>query len=187
MTFPLLIQHRHVHLSRQDARRLFGDHEFHKDVSLAQRGQFVAKESVGVIGKLGELSQVKILGPVREKTQVELSASDAAAIGIRVPIRHSGDLVKAGSCKLTGPLGSIRVPSCVIVCARHLHVDPKTAKKLKIKNHEVVSVASVKRPHIRLDHVLVRVHPTFFPEFHLHQDEVAELWLQSGELFSICS
>jgi len=188
MNIPLVIQHRHIHLTRTDLRRLFGDEKnLHKDVALKQRGQFVFKETLAVIGPRGELTQVKVLGPTRTKTQVELSASDAAAIGVRTPLRHSGDLKRAGSCKLKGPEGQILATSSMIISARHLHCDPKTAKRLKVKNHEIVSLQHTTRDNVRLNHILVRIHPTFSLELHLNQDEAAELWLQSGEFFELCS
>lgn len=187
MKIPLVIQHRHIHLSRTDLRRLFGDEsQLHKEIELAQKGQFVFKETVSVIGTRGKLTQVKVLGPTRTKTQVELSSSDAAAIGVRAPLRHSSDLARAGSCKLKGPKGEIRAITSMIVSARHIHCDPKTAKRLKLKNHDVVSLQHIKREDVRLDHVLVRIHPTFSLELHLNQDEAAELWLQSGEFFELC-
>ena len=187
MKVPLTIQHRHVHLSRTDLRRLFGDEsQLHKEILLKQKGQFVFKETVSVIGTRGELTLVKVLGPTRTKTQVELSASDAAAIGVRAPLRHSGDLSRAGSCKLKGPKGSLRAVTSIIVSARHVHCDPKSAKRLKIKNYDIVCLQHINRDDVRLEHVLVRVHPTFSLELHLNQDEAAELWLQSGEFFELC-
>ena len=187
MFIPLVVQHRHVHLSKADLRQLFGDEKnLHIESTLGHRGQVLYKESVTISGRKGEIESVRVLGPVRSKTQVEISYSDAALLGARVPVRHSGDLKRAGSCKLISDFGSIRASSSVIIPARHLHCNDKLAKKLHLKNQEVVSLQHADRPDVILSHVFVRIHPTFALEFHLTEDESAAHWLSTGDQFVLC-
>ncbi len=188
MIIPLVVQHRHIHLSRTDLRALFGDEKnLTIESKLAHRGQFVYQETVAVIGSRGEIKQVKILGPCREQTQVELSVTDTAAIGTRTVMRQSGDTAKSGSCKLRGPNGIIKATSTVIVPARHLHCDPPFAKKWKLKNHSTISLEHAERNDLVIHHVFVRIHPSFALEFHLNEDEAAEFWIKSGDPFLLCS
>ena len=156
------------------------------EMELGQRGQVLYAETVSIDGKNCVMEHVRILGPSRSKTQVEISTTDAVALGIRAPLRQSGDLLRAGSCKIIGKNGSIRATSTVIVPARHLHCNEKIAKKLKLKNQDVVSLECVDRPNLKLNHVFVRVHPTFVLEFHLNEDEAAELWLSDNDTFTVC-
>ena len=187
MFFPLIIQHRHVHLSKPDLRQLFGDEKsLEIESELEQKGQFLYKETVNVEGKTGVIESVRVLGPCRSKTQVELSVTDAFAIGLKAPTRQSGDTLRAASCKLIGPAGSVRAASSVIVPARHLHCSDRVAKKLHVKKHHVVTLRHAEKPDIVLTHVFVRVHPTFAPELHLTSDEAAHYWLHSGDLFEVC-
>lgn len=187
MYIPLVIQHRHVHLSKTDLRQLFGDEKnLHPESDLGHKGQVVYRETVDVEGKTGIMEFVRVLGPSRLKTQVELSETDAFAIGIKAPTRQSGDLSHAGTCKLIGPVGSIQAKFSVIVPARHLHCSDRMAKKLHLKNRDVVAVRHVERSEVVLSHVFVRVHPSFGFELHLTSDEASHDWLHSGDLFEIC-
>lgn len=187
MFIPLVLQPRHVHLSKTDLRRLFGDEKsLEIETELEHKGQYLYRETVDVEGKTGVIESVRVLGPCRSATQVELSLTDAFAIGLKAPTRQSGDLTRAASCKLIGPAGSIRAASSVIVPARHLHCSDRMAKKLHLKNHHVVTLRHAEKPEVILSHVFVRVHPTFALELHLTSDEAAHHWLHSGDLFELC-
>lgn len=187
MLIPLVLQHRHVHLSKKDFRQLFGDEKnVEIDIELSHKGQYVCKETVNVEGKTGVIESVRVIGPSRHATQIELSLTDAFAIGLNAPTRQSGDLARAASCVLVGPLGKVRAISSVIVPARHLHCSDRMAKKLQLKNHQVISVRHAERPDVILSHVFVRIHPTFSFELHLTHDEAAHHWLQTGDLFELC-
>ncbi|MCX6714893.1 MAG: PduL/EutD family phosphate acyltransferase [Candidatus Uhrbacteria bacterium] len=187
MFIPLVIQHRHVHLSKKDLRQLFGDEKtLEIESELEHKGQYLYRETVDVEGKTGIIESVRVLGPSRSATQVELSITDAFAIGLNAPTRQSGDLTRAASCKLIGPAGSVRATSSVIVPARHLHCSDRMAKKLHVKNHHVVTLRHAENPDVVLSHVFVRVHPTFALELHLTSDEAAHHWLHTGDLFELC-
>ncbi|MBT5808593.1 hypothetical protein HOI18_04955 [Candidatus Uhrbacteria bacterium] len=178
MKIPVVTQHRHVHLSEEDAVTLFGG-ALTPERSIAHKGQFLSTESVSIIGLKGTFDRVRILGPERTQTQVELSASDAFAIGLDVPARMSGDLSRAGSCILRTPHGEVKAKSSTIIAARHLHCSQSDAEKLQLAHLDVISVATQSGE--QLNNVIVRIHPTYATEFHLTKDEAAEYWLQTGD------
>ncbi len=186
MRIPVVVQYRHVHLSEEDFRSLFGDRILSAHGQIGHFGQFVSDLSVDVHGRTGILASVKILGPFRSQTQVELSLSEASAIGIHAPVRLSGDLTRSKSCTLKGPSGSIRARSCVISPARHLHVNDQTATRLGLTHGQIVSLQTDHEVPLTLDHVTVRVHPTFSNEFHLTSDEAAQHWLHTGHQVQLC-
>lgn len=187
MFIPLVIQHRHVHLSKKDLRQLFGSEEFMTiDKELELKGQYVYEDTVDIEGNTGMIEFVRILGPERKETQVELSQTDAFAIGLHAPTRQSGDLSRAANCTIIGPVGSVFAKASVIIPARHLHISDRLAKKMQIKNRDVVTLQHIERSEIVFSQVFVRVHPTFSLEFHLTSDEAAHDWLHSGDLFELC-
>ena len=146
-------------------------------INLEHRGQYINPVKVSVFGKNGSIDHVFVFGPERRDTQVELSATDAFALGIDAPVRLSGDLGSAGSCELVGPAGRILAKETVIIPARHLHCSPEDALRLGVSNHDFVSVSAVGRTKQIIDHVSVRIHPTFSLSFHINSDESAKYWL----------
>lgn len=164
---------RHVHVSEADLITLFGEGATltHKK-DLSQPGQFACEERVTVIGPKKELAGVSILGPTRPSTQVELSASDARAIGINAPIRESGDVAGSGACQIVGPCGVIELSEGVIVAKRHIHLTPADAEELNVKDKEVVwvKIETADRTAI-LGDVVCRVHPNFARAMHIDTDE----------------
>ncbi len=187
MKIPVVIQHRHVHLSEQDASELFGPgYEFTHVNDLGHRGQHVYKETVTIVGANGVFEHVRVLGPHREQTQVELSASDAHALGINAPVRLSGDLSRSASCTIKGVVGDVRGTYTTIIPARHLHCGQTSAATLGVSHDDVVHCAADGRPDARIEHVAVRVHPTFSTELHITSDEAAEFWLQGGDHVILC-
>ncbi|KKW36702.1 MAG: Phosphate propanoyltransferase [Candidatus Giovannonibacteria bacterium GW2011_GWA2_53_7] len=177
---PVVIQHRHVHVSPEDQAALFGEGTTLTPVrSLEHREQVVYRETVDLVGKAGRLERVRILGPARAQTQVEISASEAFALGIDAPVRVSGDLKRSGNGELVGPHGKVKVRSRVIIPARHIHCSASDAKKLGMKHEQLVSVKTADGSTI--EHITLRVHPTFRPAFHLTADEAAEYWLHTGD------
>lgn len=181
MNIPVVVQHRHVHLAPKEMLALFGQETLTWQQDIDQHGQFVARELVEVIGPKGTFDAVAVLGPVRARTQVELSASDAFAIGIKAPLRISGDVERAATVLLKGPLGEVKATMSTIIPIRHLHLPPDLAKEQKLEHMDVVSVTLEKRPDIVIDQVVVRIHPTFRPAFHLTKDEAAAHWIQTGD------
>ena len=162
---------RHVHLTRQDIDILFGvGHQLTKKKDLSQPGQFACEEKVTVIGERGQLT-ASILGPERSADQVELSLTDARTIGVKAPIRESGDVAGSAGCKIVGPCGEITLTEGVIAAKRHIHLTPENAAEIGVKDKQIVKVkVNGLRPLI-FDDVVVRVSPKFAPAMHIDTDE----------------
>lgn len=172
---PILLETsaRHVHVSREDLETLFGKgYQLTPKKPLSQPGQFSCQERVQVIGPKNSFGTVSILGPVRNATQVEISATDARSIGVVAPVRESGDIEGSGSCKIVGPKGEIEISQGVIVAKRHIHATPEDAERFGLKDKQVVSVKveSASRSLI-FDDVVVRVNPSFSLAMHIDTDE----------------
>ena len=130
---------RHCHLSPEDLVTLFGEgYELTPKKWLTQPGQFSAEERVKLIGPKSTIEKFGIIGPVRGATQIELSYSDARALGIIAPLRMSGDVAGSAGCKLVGPKGEIELSEGVIIAKRHIHFDPASAEKYNVTDGEVV-------------------------------------------------
>jgi putative phosphotransacetylase len=164
---------RHVHVSPEDLVTLFGEgYQLTKKKDLSQPGQFACEERVAVIGPKNSFPAVSILGPERKQTQVEISASDARAIGVSCPVRESGDLAGSAGCKIVGPKGEIEIKEGVIIAKRHIHMTPADAEKYGVEDKQVVSVKidSPDRSLIFGDTV-VRVSDSYALAMHIDTDE----------------
>ena len=132
---------RHVHLTESDFKILFGNEAtLTVKKNLSQPGQYACEERVSIVGPKKEISGVSILGPFRSASQVELSATDARSIGLPIVIKESGDLRGTPGCKIVGPKGSLELQEGVIVAKRHIHATSEDAKKLGVKDKDIVSV-----------------------------------------------
>ena len=164
---------RHVHLSQADLDTLFGaGYELTFKKELSQPGQFACEERVAVVGEKGSFPAVSILGPVRPSTQVELSLTDARSIGVKAPVRESGDIAESGKCKLVGPKGEVEIECGVISAKRHIHATPADAEKYGLEDKQIVCV-KVESDGRKLvfDDVVVRVNPNFALAMHIDTDE----------------
>ena len=140
-TFPIETSARHIHLSREDCDKLFGKgYELSPMKELFEPGHFVSVEHVSLIGPRDELRDVAIIAPLRAQTQVEISLSDARRLGLKPPIRLSGDLSGSEGCRIRGPKGEVELKEGVIVAKRHLHISKKDAEELRLKEGENISV-----------------------------------------------
>lgn len=167
---PVELSARHLHLSAEHAGRLFGG-DLTFDRQLSQPGQFLCKERVRLIGPKGILDNVAILGPTRTRTQVEISLTDARTLGVRAPIRHSGDLPGTPGIILASHLGLVGLDEGVIVAARHIHMPSDYARQQGIRDRQLVRVRmDCERPLI-LEDVLVRVAGDFSLAMHIDFDE----------------
>ena len=175
MQKPVLVETsaRHVHVSRRVLNILFGEgYELTHKKDLSQPGQFACEERVQVIGPKNSFPAVSILGPVRPETQVELSAGDARAIGVKAPIRESGDLKGSAGCKIVGPKGEVELEDGVIIAKRHIHATPEDAEKYNLTDKQIVSV-KVDTPERSLifGDVVVRVSKNYALAMHIDTDE----------------
>jgi len=184
---PIGVSGRHVHLCRADFDALFGvgaELTFKKEL---MGGQFAAGESVALVGKNHRVIQnVRVLGPLREFTQVEISATDGFTLGISAPLRDSGDLKGSAAVTLIGPKGVIYLGEGMIVARRHIHLSPADARVRNVHDKEIVRVrVSGPRGGI-LDNVLIRVDPSFTTEMHIDTDEANGLGISTGADAVIC-
>jgi acetate kinase len=170
---PVAISAHHVHLMQSTINQIFGENYALTPRSpLSQPGQYAARETVNLIGPHGRLEHVRVLGPPRSVDQVEISRTEARALGITVPLRLSGDLEATPGITLEGPCGKVVLRSGVVCALRHIHMSPTDANRLGVRDHEVVEVEidTDGRPVI-FGEVVVRVSPDYRLEFHLDTDE----------------
>ncbi|WP_217705789.1 phosphate propanoyltransferase [Peristeroidobacter soli] len=182
MNIPIAVSARHAHLSAATLRALFGDgFELHVRHWLSQTGQFSAQETVSLVGPRGRIDHVRLMGPPRNRDQIELSRSDECTLGIAAPLRISGDVANTPGLQVIGPAGSITLPGGVITARRHIHMNPEEARQLGVRNSQVVSVKidSEGRDLIFGD-VTVRVAPDFRLELHLDTDEANAAGVVNG-------
>lgn len=171
-SIPVGISNRHIHLSQEDLNTLFGaGYELNKIKDLKQPGQYAAKEVVTIAGPKGSIQNVRILGPVRGATQVEISQTDCFSLGIKCPVRESGDIKGSGSVCVIGPKGSVILKENVIIAKRHIHMNENDAKTLNVQNGQLVNVITSGERRAIFTDVLVRVDKNFELECHLDTDE----------------
>lgn len=173
---------RHVHVTQEALEILFGKgYELTMKKDLSQPGQFACEERVQVIGEKSSFPAVSILGPVRPECQVEISASDARSIGVKAPVRESGDVKGSGACKLVGPKGEVELSEGVIIAKRHIHMTPEDAERYGLRDKQIVSVEikSDERSLIFGDTV-VRVSPKYALAMHIDTDEANAVLAPAG-------
>ena len=163
---------RHIHVTDADLAKLYGEgHKLTNKKDLSQPGQFASEEKVEVVGPKSSIKNVSILGPVRKANQVELSLTDARTIGVKAPVRESGDIAGSAPCKLVGPCGEIELTEGCIAAKRHIHLTPKDAEEFGVSDKQIVSVKlDTARPLIFGD-VVVRVSEKFALAMHIDTDE----------------
>ncbi|MCL1792175.1 MAG: phosphate propanoyltransferase [Peptococcaceae bacterium] len=182
---PIGVSNRHLHLSEEDLRTLFGPNaKLTYKKPLSQEGQYVCEETVTLEGSIGSIS-LRVLGPVRAQTQIEITLTDAYKLGITPPLRDSGDLAGSMGCVLAGPEGTATLKEGVIVVHRHIHVRTEDAAQKGVKDRDRVDVrVNSERGGIFTD-VLVRVDPTFNLEFHIDTDESNAFALKNGDIAEV--
>lgn len=185
-TTPVNLSNRHAHLSKEHVEILFGKgHSLTVMKDLSQPGQFACEERVDVVGSKGTLKNVRILGPERPETQVEVSIFDARSAGINPTIRQSGAIDGTPGCKLVGPAGEVMLEKGVIVASRHIHMSTADGVNLGLKDKDIVSVRVGNERSIVLENVLVRVHDTFALDMHIDIEEGNAAGIKGGELGEI--
>ena len=162
---------RHIHLTTEAVEALFGKgYTLTKKKDLSQPGQFACEEKLTIVGPKGTL-KASILGPVRSANQVEISLTDARAIGVQAPIRESGDIKGSAGCKLVGPAGELELSEGVIAAKRHIHLTPADAEEMGVKDKQIVAVKINSERSAVLCDVVVRVSDKFAPAMHIDTDE----------------
>ena len=171
---------RHVHVTQEVLEKLFGaGAELTVKKELSQPGQFASNQKVSVVGPKGALN-CSILGPCRNVNQVEVSFTDARALGVTAPVRESGDVKGSAPCKLVGPCGEVELSEGVIVAKRHVHMTPEDAEEFGVKNGDIVSVQVLNETgrKVTFEDTVIRVSPKYALAMHIDTDEA-----NAGALF----
>jgi len=177
---------RHVHLSPAHLEALFGPgYQLTVKKELMQPGQFAAEETVAVIGPKGSFPKVRVLGPVRGSSQVEISATDARTLGVPAVVRLSGNIAGTPGIILEGPRGRVELSEGVIVAARHIHMTPADAEKYGVTDKQVVRVKTNGGRPLTFDDVIVRVRGDMALEMHIDTDEANAAGLKDGDIGEI--
>jgi len=184
---PVGISGRHLHVTQEHLEILFGkDYQLTVMKDLSQPGQYASNEKVDVVSPAGKvLAGVRILGPVRSASQVEISRSDEIRFKFTAPVRSSGDVKGSGAATLIGPKGQVEIAEGVIIADRHIHFSPEEAKEFGVTDRQIVSlkVGGIKAG--ILDNVLCRVHPNFKLDCHLDTDDGSAFMLNSGDVLEL--
>lgn len=171
MEVKIGVSNRHIHLSKEDLELLFGEgYQLKKIRDLAQNSDYACLEVVTISNNNREIKEVRIVGPNREKTQLEISKTDSYYLGINPPCRNSGDLDGAAEIVIKGPLGEIK-RNCAIISTRHIHMNPKEAEELDLKNEDIVKVKLSGVKGGIIDNVHVRVSDNYTLQLHLDLDD----------------
>jgi putative phosphotransacetylase len=180
------ISNKHVHLCADDIAKLFGEgHELTPIKDLVQPGQFAADEKVDVVGPKGTLKGVRIIGPARPETQVEVSLTDTRALGMEVPIRESGKLEGTPGIKLVGPAGETEIDHGVMVALRHIHLNPEQAIEAGVKDQDLVDVQTFGTRPLIFQDVVIRSGEKHEREFHVDTDESNAAGIGNNEYIEI--
>lgn len=183
---PVGISARHLHVTQEHLEVLFGKGAQLHPIKELMGGQYAAKERVTLVGtNLRVIENVRILGPVRSGTQVEVAKTDAIRLGINPPIRESGDTAKSAPITLVGPNGALFLDEGCIVAKRHIHMSPEDAAEYGVVDNENVSVKLGGERQGVLDHVQVRVDPTFTLEMHIDTDEANAMGVKCNDTVEI--
>ena len=163
---------RHVHVTQEVLETLFGaGYALTKKKDLSQPGQFACEEKVDIVGPKNTLKGIRVLGPARPETQVEVAMTDARTLGIKAPVRESGKLEGTPGCKIVGPCGEVEIDHGVIVALRHVHLSPAQAEEAGVKDKDIVSIKIEGERGLVFNNVLVRSGDAHEREVHLDTDE----------------
>lgn len=181
---PLGVSNRHIHLSAEDYARLFPGHPITEKKGLLQPGQYAAEQTITLVGPKGQLKNVRLLGPLRGASQVEISRTDARTLGVAAPLRMSGNLTGTPGIRLVSPFAEVELTAGVIVAQRHIHMSPLDALILRVAHGDSVCVA-IEGTERRLifDNVAVRVSPDMRLEMHIDTDEANAAGADSPDAF----
>lgn len=183
---PIGVSARHIHLTQEHVEVLFGEgYQLTKKKEL-MGGQYASNELVTIVGlKLRAIENVRILGPVRSKSQVEISATDAIRLGVNAPIRESGNTAGSAPIAVVGPKGVLYLNEGCIIAKRHIHMAPKDAMAAGVRDGEVVSVRADNERGTVFNHVQIRVDDSFTLEMHIDTDEANAAKIATGQTVTI--
>jgi len=179
--FLVEVSAHHIHLKQEHVETLFGKgYQLTKHSDLSQPGQYACKEQLTIIGPKGSIERVRVLGPTRKITQVEIAMTEQFKLGVHPPIRESGDIADTPGCTLEGTAGSVKLDRGVICALRHIHMTPGDALRYGVRDKSVVRVRLAGDRELVFGDVLVRVDPNFSLAMHIDTDEANAAHIQTG-------
>lgn len=183
---PIGVSARHVHLTQEHVEVLFGEgYQLTRKKEL-MGGQFASNELVTLVGlKLRAIENVRVLGPVRKASQVEISATDAIKLGIKAPVRESGNIEGSSPIAIVGPKGALYLKEGCIVAMRHIHMSPADAQAAGVHDGDIVSVKADNERGTVFNHVKIRVDDSFTLEMHIDTDEANASRIATGDTVTI--
>ena len=179
--FLVEVSAHHAHLTQEHVEALFGKgHQLTKHTDLSQPGQYACKEQLTIVGPKGRVERVRILGPARKYTQIEIAMTEQFKLGVHPPIRESSDIADSPGCSLESPTGSVKL-DCGVICAlRHIHMTPADALRYGVRDKSVVRVRISGDRQLVFGDVLVRVDPSFALAMHIDTDEANAANVKTG-------
>jgi acetate kinase len=179
--FPIEVSAHHIHLTQPHVEALFGNgHQLTKQSDLSQPGQYACQEQLTIVGPKGRIERVRVLGPTRKITQVEIALTEQFKLGVHPPIRESGDIKDTPGCTLEGPAGSLKLDRGAICALRHIHMTPEDALRYGVRDKSVVKVRVEGDRKLVFGDVLVRVDPNFALAMHIDTDEANAANVRTG-------
>jgi acetate kinase len=170
--FLVEISAHHIHLTQEHVEALYGaGHQLTKHADLSQPGQYACKEQLNIVGPKGKIERVRVLGPTRKYTQIEIALTEQYKLGIHPPIRESGDIKDSPGCKLEGPNGWLELDRGLICALRHVHMTPADALRYGVRDKSIVRVRIEGDRELIFGDVLVRVDPSYALAMHIDTDE----------------
>ena len=188
MTIPVGISNRHIHLSREDLDTLFGKgYELTPIKDLSQPGQYACKEQLTIIGpSMRPIEGVRVLGPIRKQSQVEISVTDSFVLKVKPPVRESGSLAGSAPITIIGPKGIVTLSEGCIIANRHIHMAPADAARFGVKDGDYIDVdAMTGTKRTRWFDVQVRVSDKFCLEMHVDTDDANAVGFKNGSRVTV--
>jgi acetate kinase len=179
--FLVEVSAHHIHLTQEHVEALFGKgHQLTRHADLSQPGQYACKEQLTIVGPKGRIERVRVLGPARKYTQIEIAMTEQFKLGVQPPIRESGDIADTPGCTLESPTGSVPVERGVICAMRHIHMTPQDALRYGVRDKSMVRVRVAGERELVFGDVLVRVDPNFALAMHIDTDEANAANVKTG-------
>ena len=184
---PIGVSNRHIHLTKEDVEALFGEgYELEKIKDLKQPGQYACRETLTIVGpSMRPIEGVRVLGPVRRRSQVEISKTDSFQLKVKPPVRESGELEGSAPITIIGPRGTVSLPEGCIIANRHIHMGLADAARYGVSDGDYVTVDAVGTKRTRWYDVQVRVSADFVLEMHVDTDDANASGIGNGTLVSI--